>query len=150
MISHGVPLKCVALTTGVQFDTHSSQTTTFDTGVQLVSDSLAAFQADLEARGVDNRVLVHVWSEFGRRAQENGSDGTDHGASGTSLLIGSRVNGGMIGEFPALSKLDVNGNQVVNVDFRGVYASLLEQWFDHDASPVIPQAHRFPRYQLLA
>ena len=64
----------------------------------MVADSLAAFQADLEARGVDNRVLVHVWSEFGRRAQENGSSGTDHGAAGTSLLIGSRVNGGMIGE----------------------------------------------------
>lgn len=150
MISAGVPLRCVALTTGVQFDTHSSQTSTFDSGVQLVSDSLAAFQADLEARGVDNRVLVHVWSEFGRRAQENGSDGTDHGAAGTSLLIGSRVNGGMIGEFPSLGKLDVNGNQVVNVDFRGVYASLLEQWFDHDASSVIPSARKFPRYQLLA
>jgi uncharacterized protein (DUF1501 family) len=150
MISAGVPLKCVALTTDVQFDTHSSQTTTFNTGVQLVSDSLAAFQADLEARGIDNRVLVHVWSEFGRRALENGSDGTDHGAAGTSLLIGSRVNGGMIGEFPGLDKLDVNGNQVVNVDFRGVYSSLLEQWFDHDAGAIIPAAHRFPRYQLLA
>jgi uncharacterized protein (DUF1501 family) len=150
MIQAGVPLKCVALTTDAQFDTHSSQAATFNTGVQLVSDSLAAFQADLEARGVDNRVLVHVWSEFGRRALENGSDGTDHGAAGTSLLIGSRVNGGMIGEFPALDKLDVNGNQVVNVDFRGVYASLLEQWFDHDAGAIIPAAHRFPRYQLLA
>jgi uncharacterized protein (DUF1501 family) len=150
MIAAGVPLKCVALTTDVQFDTHSSQSTTFSTGVKLVSDSLAAFQADLEARGVDNRVLVHVWSEFGRRAQENGSDGTDHGAAGTSLLIGSRVNGGMIGEFPALSRLDDNGNQLVNVDFRGVYASLLEQWFDHDAGAVIPHAHRFKRYSLLA
>ena len=150
MIAAGVPLKCVALTTDVQFDTHSSQAATFNTGVQLVSDSLAAFQADLEARGIDNRVLVHVWSEFGRRALENGSDGTDHGAAGTSLLIGSRVNGGMIGEFPDLSKLDVNGNQVVNVDFRGVYASLLEQWFDHDAGAIIPAAARFPRYQLLA
>ncbi len=150
MISAGLPLKCVALTTDVQFDTHSSQTTTFDSGVKLVSDSLAAFQADLEARGVDRRVLIHVWSEFGRRAQENGSDGTDHGAAGTSLLIGSRVNGGMIGESPALKRLDANGNQVVNTDFRGVYASLLEQWFDHDAGRVIPGASRFPRHQLLA
>jgi uncharacterized protein (DUF1501 family) len=150
MIEAGVPLKCVALSTNIQFDTHSAQANTFDTGVKLVSDSLAAFQADLEARGVDNRVLVHVWSEFGRRAQENGSDGTDHGAAGTSLLIGSRVNGGMIGEFPTLQRLDVNGNQVVNVDFRGVYASLLEQWFDHDAGAVIPAAARFPRYRLLA
>ncbi|HTW12254.1 MAG TPA: DUF1501 domain-containing protein [Solirubrobacteraceae bacterium] len=150
MIQHGVPLRCVALTTDVQFDTHSSQEGTFDPGLKLVSDSIAAFQADLEARGIDGRVLVHVWSEFGRRAQENGSDGTDHGAAGTSLLIGSRVTGGMIGEFAPLSNLDVNGNQKENVDFRGVYASLLEQWFNHDAGAIIPDAGRFPRYTLIS
>jgi uncharacterized protein (DUF1501 family) len=150
LIHAGVPLKCVALTTDVQFDTHSSQAQTFNTGVQLVADSLAAFQADLEARGIDQRVIVHVWSEFGRRAQENGSDGTDHGAAGTSLLIGSRVNGGMIGEFAPLDKLDVNGNQRENVDFRGVYASLLEQWFHYDAGAIIPGAKHLPRYNLIA
>lgn len=150
MIAAGVPLQCVALTTDTQFDTHSGQEPTFDSGVKLVADSLAAFQADLEARGVDGRVLVHVWSEFGRRAQENGSDGTDHGAAGASLLIGSRVNGGMIGEFAPLNELDQNGNQRENVDFRGVYCSLLEQWFDQDAGAVIPGAGGYPRYQLLA
>ncbi len=150
MIAAGVPLKCVSLTTDTQFDTHSSQAETFNVGVKLVADSLAAFQADLESRGVDDRVIVHVWSEFGRRAQENGSDGTDHGAAGTSLLIGSRVNGGMVGEFAPLTNLDENGNQQENVDFRGVYASLLEQWFGHDAGDVIPGAARFPRYNLIA
>jgi uncharacterized protein (DUF1501 family) len=150
MIAAGVPLRCVALTTDTQFDTHSSQPETFDSGVKLVADSLAAFQADLEARGVDNRVLVHVWSEFGRRAQENASDGTDHGAAGASLLIGSRVTGGMIGEFAPLGELDQNGNQRENVDFRGVYCSLLEQWFGQDAAPVVPGASQFPRYQLVA
>jgi uncharacterized protein (DUF1501 family) len=150
MIAAGVPLRCVALTTDTQFDTHSGQEATFDSGVKLVADSLAAFQADLEARGVDGRVLVHVWSEFGRRAQENGSDGTDHGAAGVSLLIGSRVNSGMIGEFAPLNELDANGNQRENVDFRGVYCSLLEQWFGQDAADVIPGAGGFPRYQVLA
>jgi uncharacterized protein (DUF1501 family) len=150
MIAAGVPLRCVALTTDTQFDTHSGQQTTFDSGVKLVADALAAFQADLEARRVDGRVLVHVWSEFGRRAEENGSDGTDHGAAGASLLLGSRVNGGMIGEFAPLSQLDVNGNQQENVDFRGVYCSLLEQWFGEDAAAVIPNAASFPRYQVLA
>ncbi len=94
-------------------------------------------------------MLVHVWSEFGRRAQENGSNGTDHGAAGTGLLIGSRVAGGMLGEFPSLGNLDANGNQVENVDYRGVYCSLLEQWFDQDAAAVIPGARSFPRYQIL-
>ena len=150
MIAAGVPLRCVALTTDTQFDTHSGQAPTFDSGVRLVADSLAAFQADLETRGVDGRVLVHVWSEFGRRAQENGSDGTDHGAAGASLLIGSRVNSGMIGEFAPLNELDVNGNQRENADFRGLFCSLLEQWFGQDAADVIPGAGSFPRYQLLA
>jgi uncharacterized protein (DUF1501 family) len=149
MLGAGLPLRCVALTADTQFDTHSSQAQTFDPGVQVVADSIAAFQADLEARGLADRVLVHVWSEFGRRAQENGSQGTDHGAAGVSMLIGTRASGNMIGEFPSLTALDVNGNQRENIDYRAVYCSLLEQWFGHDAADVIPGAHRFPRYQLV-
>ncbi len=149
MIAGGLPLRCVALTTDTQFDTHSAQAATFNSGVQLAADSIAAFQADLEARGIADRVLVHVWSEFGRRAQENGSDGTDHGAGGTSLLIGTRATGTMVGEFPGLSHLDVNGNLIENVDYRSVYCSLLEQWFDHDAASVIPQASQFARFRVV-
>jgi uncharacterized protein (DUF1501 family) len=150
MISAGVPLRCVALTSDVEFDTHSGQAATFIPGIQMIADAVLAFQSDLEARGLDQRVLIHVWSEFGRRALENGSAGTDHGAAGTSLLIGSRVQGGMIGEFAPLTNLDVNGNQKENIDFRGVYCSLLEQWFGQDAGAVIPKAHAFPRYRLLS
>jgi uncharacterized protein (DUF1501 family) len=149
MIDAGLPLRCVALTTDTQFDTHSSQAQTFNPALQVVADSIAAFQADLEARGIADRVLVHVWSEFGRRPLENGSAGTDHGAAGMSLLIGSRVNGQVIGDWPSLAQLDPNGNQRENVDYRGVYCSLLEQWFDHDAGAIIPEAARMGRYQLL-
>jgi uncharacterized protein (DUF1501 family) len=148
MIDAGLPLRCVALTPETQFDTHADQAETFSEDVPAITAAIAAFQADLEARGIDQRVLIHVWSEFGRRALENDS-GTDHGAAGISMLIGSRVTGQMCGEFPSLEQLDVNGNQRVNVDFRGVYASLLEQWFDHDAAAVIPGASRFPRYSLI-
>jgi uncharacterized protein (DUF1501 family) len=149
MIAAGLPLRCVALTPEIQFDTHASQAQTFDSGLPVIADAIAAFQADLEARGIQDRVLVHVWSEFGRRALENGSHGTDHGAAGVSMLIGSRASGTMVGEWPSLTNLDVNGNQRENVDFRGVYASLLEQWFDQDAAAVIPDAGRFPRHQLI-
>jgi uncharacterized protein (DUF1501 family) len=149
MIATGLPLKCVSLTTDSAFDTHSAQPGTFGPGLQLVAESLSAFQADLAARGLADRVLVQVWSEFGRRAQQNGSNGTDHGAAGTTLLIGSRVAGGMLGEWPELTDLDVNGNQRANVDFRGLYCSLLEQWFGEDASAVIPDAGKFGRYTLL-
>lgn len=149
MIAGGLPLRCVALTSDTQFDTHAAQEPTFDSGLSLIADSIAAFQSDLEARGIDDRVLVHVWSEFGRRAQENGSDGTDHGAAGASLLIGTPSTGTMVGEWPGLSTLDVNGNQIENVDYRGVYCSLLEQWFGQDAAAVIPGAGQFTRYQLI-
>jgi uncharacterized protein (DUF1501 family) len=149
MIASGLPLRAVALTTDTQFDTHATQASTFDTGLQLAADSIAAFQADLEARGIDQRVLIHVWSEFGRRPQENGSNGTDHGAAGISLLIGSRTTGTMIGEWPTLTNLDINGNQIENTDYRGIYSSLLEQWFDQDAAAVIPGAAGFARHQLI-
>jgi uncharacterized protein (DUF1501 family) len=149
MIAGGLPLRCVALTSDTQFDTHSAQPKTFDSGLATIAAALSAFQADLEARGIADRVLVHVWSEFGRRAQQNGSNGTDHGASGTSMLIGTRAAGTMIGEWPDLAHLDTNGNQRENVDFRGVYCSLLEQFFGADAGAVIPGASAFTRYQLL-
>jgi uncharacterized protein (DUF1501 family) len=149
MIDAGLPLRCVALTPETPFDTHSSQATAFGSELPVIAQAIAAFQSDLEARGIDRRVVTHVWSEFGRRALENGSNGTDHGAAGISMLIGSRVTGRMVGEFPSLERLDDNGNQRVNVDFRGVYASLLEQWFDHDPAAVIPGAHRFARYELI-
>jgi uncharacterized protein (DUF1501 family) len=149
MIHAGLPVRCVALTADGQFDTHSAQEKPFDAGLSLVADSLLAFQADLEARGLADRVLVQVWSEFGRRVEENGSQGTDHGAGGVSMLIGKRASGHMVGEFPGVTRLDTNGNLIENVDFRSVYASLLEQWFNHDAASVIPGAARFKRYALL-
>lgn len=149
MVASGLPLRCVALTSDTQFDTHSAQKGTFNSGLSLIADSIAAFQSDLEARGIADRVLVHVWSEFGRRAQENGSAGTDHGAAGVSLLVGTRASGRMVGEWPGLTALDSNGNLRQNVDFRGVYCSLIEQWFGADPTAIIPSAGSFPRYTLI-
>ena len=101
--------------------------------------SLLAFQRDLEARGIADRVLTQVWSEFGRRGEENASLGTDHGAAGLGMLIGTRARGTMVGEFPGLSQLDPDGNLRLTSDFRGVYCGLLEQWFNTDAAAVIPE-----------
>ena len=106
MLAAGLPLRVVALSASGGYDTHDNQATELADGLKLTADSLLAFQRDLEARGLADRVLVHVWTEFGRRAKENGSGGTDHGAAGTGFLIGSRVTGTMIGEFPGLAKLD--------------------------------------------
>ena len=115
----------------------------------LAADSLLAFQRDLEARGLADRVLTLVWSEFGRRGEENGSDGTDHGAAGTAFLVGTRAKGQLVGEFPGLSNLDGDGNLKPTSDFRGVYCSLLEQWLGADAEAVIPDARRMPRPALV-
>ena len=150
MLSAGLPIRCAALKAPGMYDTHADQADELNTALKLTADSLVAFQRDLEARGLADRVLVHVWSEFGRRARENGSDGTDHGAAGLGLLIGSRVHGRMIGEFPGLGGgLDEQGNLRATSDFRGVYSAILEQWFDTDAAAIIPGAASFARPTLL-
>jgi uncharacterized protein (DUF1501 family) len=150
MIASGLPLRVVALTAPGHYDTHSDQADALAQGLQLTSDSLLAFQRDLEARGLADRVLVHVWSEFGRRGAENGSGGTDHGAAGVGFLVGTRAKGQMIGELPDLKTgLDENGNVKATADFREVYASLLEQWLGMDAAAVIPGAGSFARAALL-
>jgi uncharacterized protein (DUF1501 family) len=146
MIAAGLPLRVVALTAPGEYDTHSNQAGALATGLQLTADSLLAFQRDLETRGVADRVLVHVWSEFGRRGAENGSGGTDHGAAGVGFLVGTRAKATMVGEFPGLkSGLDEDGNVKATADFRGVYAALLEQWLGMDAAAVIPDAGSFAR-----
>ncbi len=137
MLAAGLPLRCVAITAPGSYDTHSDEREVMRNELALTCQTLLAFQRDLEARGLADRVVVHVWSEFGRRAQEN-DGGTDHGAAGLGLLMGTRVTGRMVGEFPGLSKLDPDGNLVATSDFRGVYAALLEQWLGCDAAAVLP------------
>ncbi len=94
MVAAGLPLHCVALEATGSYDTHADQTSELAPALQTTAASLYAFQRDLEARGIANRVLTLVWSEFGRRAQENGSGGTDHGAAGCGFLIGTHAAGG--------------------------------------------------------
>jgi uncharacterized protein (DUF1501 family) len=149
MLAAGLPIHCVALSANGMYDTHSEQPERFGDDVKLTADTLLAFQRDLEARGLANRVLTLVWSEFGRRAEENGSDGTDHGAAGVGFLMGSRVRGTMIGEFPGLNRLDDDGNLRATVDFRSIYCSVLEQWLGTDAGPIVPRASSFARIPLL-
>ena len=150
MLGAGLPMRVVALTAPGHYDTHSDQASALAQGLQLTSDSLLAFQRDLETRGLADRVLVHVWSEFGRRGKENGSGGTDHGAAGVGFLLGTRAKAQMVGEFPGLQNgLDDDGNVKATADFRGVYAALLEQWLGMAAAAVIPDAGSFQRPSLV-
>ncbi len=148
MLGTGLPIKCASLTAVGSYDTHSDETNTLSTNLGETVASVLAFQRDLEQRGLADRVLIQLWSEFGRRPQENGS-GTDHGAAGLAFLIGTRAAGEMIGEFPGLSKLDENENLVNTSDFRAMYCSLLEQWFQTEAAVAIPEAASFARPRLI-
>lgn len=148
MIKAGLPLRCVALNAVGSFDTHSTQRTNLDNLLLYTFDAVCDFQAKLESYGVADRVLIQVWSEFGRRVHDN-ADGTDHGAAGFGMLIGTQVKGydgstgsGMVGEFPLTTAAgaDANGNQVPTVTFPAVYAGILSQWLRADAAAIIPGA----------
>jgi len=150
MLGAGLPMKCVSISTESVFDTHDNQVTALDSGLGEATQTLYAFQRDLEARGLADRVLTLVWSEFGRRPQENASAGTDHGAAGCAFVLGTRAAGTMIGEWPGLAGgLDSLGNLRATSDFRGLYCSLLEQWLGQEAAAVIPGANGFPRSQVI-
>jgi uncharacterized protein (DUF1501 family) len=148
MLDAGLPIKCASLTAVGTYDTHSNEASSLSANLGQTVAAVLAFQRDLEARGLADRVLIQLWSEFGRRPKENGS-GTDHGAAGVAFLIGTQASGKMVGEFPGLEKLDVNENLVNTSDFRGMYCSLLEHWFQTEAGAIIPEAARFERPVLL-
>ena len=148
MLASGLPIRCAAISAPGAFDTHDNQGDTFAGDLKLAADSLAAFQADLEARGLADRVITLVWTEFGRRPEENDS-GTDHGAAGTAFVLGKPVRGQMIGEFPGLGQLDADDNLRNTSDFRALYCSIVEQWFGVDAGAVIPGAASFGRQALI-
>jgi uncharacterized protein (DUF1501 family) len=148
MLASGLPIRCASVSAPGSFDTHDNQGESFADDIRVTSDSLAAFQADLEARGLADRVITLVWSEFGRRPEQNDS-GTDHGAAGAGFVIGTGVRGQMIGEFPGLAQLDADDNLRATADFRGLYCSLIEQWFGVDSAAVIPGAAGLARPALI-
>jgi uncharacterized protein (DUF1501 family) len=148
MLAAGLPITCAAVSAPGAFDTHDNQADSFADDLQLAAETLVSFQADLEARGIADRVLTLVWSEFGRRPEENES-GTDHGAAGHAFVLGTHARGQMVGEFPGLDQLDADDNLRNTSDFRGLYCALIEQWFGVDAGAVIADAGSFARPALV-
>jgi len=148
-IAFGLPIQVVTLRAPGGYDTHADQAGDLEDNLRETCEGILAFQRDLEARGLADRVLVEMWSEFGRRPEENGSLGTDHGAAGCAFVIGSKAKGEMVGEFPGLATLDQDDNLRATSDFRGMYCSLLEQWLEFDAEAIIPGASGFARPTLV-
>src|SRR3954468_3363742 len=129
------------------FDTHSDQIAGQDPQLRDLSKALAAFRRDLAVRGIEDQVCTLVFSEFGRRVADNGS-GTDHGAGGLMMAMGSGVRGGLASVWPGCETSErLNGNLQVPTDFRSVYRSVVEEWLGDDyqavlGGPAIPQLTR--------
>lgn len=149
LLSQPLGIRVAAVQARGLFDTHDNQGPTLDALLTEVSFALSAFQLDVEQRGLADRVLVFVWSEFGRRLKANASAGTDHGAGGIAWVQGTQARPGILSDYPRLNDLDKLGNLKVTVDFRQVYASLVEQWLANDAAAVIPRANELTRVGLV-
>ena len=114
------------------FDNHANQGGPNGQHANLLrnlSEAVKAFLDDIDADGMADDVLVLTFSEFGRRVNQNGSNGTDHGTAAPMFLFGAGVEGGLFGNAPNLSDLDQTGNLKFDIDFRSIYATILKDWF---------------------
>ena len=134
LINLGVGVRVINVLYG-SFDTHSNELTTqasllddFDLGVQAFYDTLRPEVAP--------NVVLMTWSEFGRRVHEN-NNGTDHGTAMSTFVIGAPVTGGLYGQMPSLSKLDAAGNLIGTVDYRSLYATVLDSWLQADSTQLL-------------
>ena len=118
------------------YDTHAGQGTRHVNLMTELSEAVAAFQADLKAQRNADRVLTMAFSEFGRRVKENGSKGTDHGKAAPMFLFGPNVKSGLYGDSPSLTDLD-GGDLKYKVDFRSVYATVLDRWMKTDSRKLL-------------
>jgi uncharacterized protein (DUF1501 family) len=135
MIAGGLPTRVYYVSLG-GFDTHQNQMPAHERLLTELGAALGAFAADLKAQGNFERVMVMTFSEFGRRVEQNASGGTDHGAAAPMFVLGGRTKPGLHGTMPSLTKL-FQGDLIHTVDFRSVYAGVLEQWLGVPSQPVL-------------
>ena len=109
------------------FDTHADQLNQHAARLSELSRSVHSFLAEIDRSGEGDRVTVLIFSEFGRRLRENASAGTDHGTAAPVFLIGRPVQGGLHGPYPNLAHLE-DGDPEHAIDFRRIYATVLERW----------------------
>lgn len=118
------------------FDTHHGQARQHAKVLDHLATALQAFRRGLMGDGLWNSTLTFAYSEFGRRIRENGNLGTDHGTAGTAFVLGGRARGGWHGTRPDLERPDEQGNQVYTMDFRRIYAALMDQWSGLSVPPM--------------
>ena len=119
------------------FDTHATQMSAHAGLCTNLSQSVGDFFDDLKEHTATENVVLLLFTEFGRRVHDNGS-GTDHGAGGAAFVIGDAIKGGLYGEYPSLAEEKLmDGDLHFNNDFRGLYATLLEDWLGLDSKPIV-------------
>jgi uncharacterized protein (DUF1501 family) len=120
------------------FDTHANQAVGHSNLLNDVGVNVDSYMTDMRQLNIGDNVTMLLYSEFGRRAMDNGS-GTDHGTGGVAFVLGENVKGGLYGEYPSLkpNELEDGGNLQHNTDFRSVYTTLLENWMALDAKPIV-------------
>ena len=121
---------------GNSFDTHVHQMDPHARLLAYTADAIRGFMTDLDRIGRGSDVAMMVFTEFGRRVEENGSLGTDHGTATPMFVIGDHVRGGLYGAPPSLTELD-DGNLIKTTDFRRVYATMIEEWLRFDDAPTV-------------
>ena len=134
------------------YDTHAQQGTNAGAYVNLMNTldgGLKAFHDDLSGQGLLNDTVILVYTEFGRRISENGSQGTDHGAGGHMMLLGGLVRGGIYGTAPNLNTDPANptlennaGDVRFETDFRSVYAKILDNWLGANSAQILGADYR--------
>ena len=145
LIAGGLPTRVYYVSQG-GYDTHTNQAGSHDRLLRDFSTAVKAFTNDLKAQGNFNRVLIMTFSEFGRRVAQNANGGTDHGAAAPLFLVGPRLRAGMLGQFPSLAPKDLhNGDPKYTVDFRSIYAGILQSWLKTNPAPILGRA--FPPFQ---
>jgi uncharacterized protein (DUF1501 family) len=145
MIAGGLATRVYYVSQG-GYDTHTNQVNTHDRLMGDLGDAVAAFCKDLQAQGNFGRVMLMTFSEFGRRVAQNGSNGTDHGAAAPMFVLGGGVKPGLFGKYPSLTDLN-NGDLIYNLDFRSVYATILERWLKAPSQLVL--GRNFPLLPLV-
>jgi uncharacterized protein (DUF1501 family) len=137
LIAKAMPTRVYYVTySGNSFDTHVEQADLHSRLLMYTADAVRGFVEDLKRIGHADRVAVMIFTEFGRRVEENGSRGTDHGTATPMFVIGKGVKGGFYGDHPSLTDLD-DGNLKMTTDFRRVYATAIKEWLGCDDTSAI-------------
>jgi uncharacterized protein (DUF1501 family) len=132
LIAAGMPTRLYYVTyAGNSFDTHVQQADLHARLLMYTADAVRGFMEDIKRLGRAEDVAVMMFTEFGRRVEENGSLGTDHGTATPMFLVGRGVKGGLHGQHPSLTDLD-DGNLKMTTDFRRVYATVIQEWLGYD------------------